>query len=96
LKYQSKAINYKFKSDLSIVCEVKVYKLAECFLFLQLVLHELKTEVKVPLYGLTDSHEVNGITAPVILNLGTKYRLFIFMTRPLYSLPPGKNVPLLY
>ena len=33
LNYQNKEIYWTFKSDLSIVYEVKCHKLAECFLF---------------------------------------------------------------
>jgi len=40
LNYQNKAIYCKFKSDLSIVSDVKSYKLAEYFQLPQLVLHE--------------------------------------------------------
>jgi len=56
------------------------------------VIHEWKTKGKLSLYGLTESHDVNGITAPVILNLGTKYRLFSFMTRPVYPPNPGGKI----
>jgi len=52
LNYQNKTIYSKFKSDLSIVYEVKFYKLSECFLFPQLVLREREAKnFVVPLWA---------------------------------------------